>query len=180
MSAEEHEYVRADGSIRESTGRLLARCTLLLFLVAIAIFNTRDVAWPAVSWPMFSARNPQYPGETYEANLIKALDSDGSSLWIRPGDLWGMDRYQVGTKLIAGSIDTTDPRQRKHQHALLACVRFWAKNFEVSTIEIWHLTWNLELDSNPALRFDEPATSTLIMAFGDDSASQPAETEVAP
>lgn len=148
--------------------------------MAIAIFNTKDTPWPAVSWPMFSSRNPQYPGEFYEANLVLAHDALGNTRWIRAGNLWGMDRYQVGLRLINGSVSESDPKVHKHRRALIDCIRIKYPEFETHRLEIWNLTWKLDLDADRALDFDRPHESVLLASFGDELTGTVPAQEVTP
>lgn len=148
-------------------GRLLARLVLVAFFSAVAIFNTKDTAWPAVSWPMFSQRTTPYPVNLYERNVVRALDEHGQEMWIRPRDLWGMDRYHVGLRQISGSIDQNDPRVSKHRRGLIDCVRMKYPEFDTRRIEIWKLTWTLDFEADQPLEFTHPHESLLLASFGE-------------
>lgn len=149
-------------------GRILARLVLLAFFLSVAIFDTNDSAWPAVSWPMFSQRTTPYTGQFYQRNVVRVLESNGRTHWIRPKDLWSMDRYHVGLRLINGSVSESDPRVAKHRRALIDCIRIKYPEFEPHRVEIWRLIWKLDLDAEHALDFDHPHESLLLASFGDE------------
>lgn len=180
MNPDRHSNPNSASAFPGALGRALARFVLLAFVVVIAIFNTKDTLWPAVSWPMFSSRKPQYPGEFYEANVILAFDVHGNTRWIRTVDLWGIDRYQIGLRLISGSVSVTDPRIAKHRRALIDCIRIRYPDFETQHVEIRKLTWKLDLDAEHTLDFDRPHESLLLASFGDELTGAVSSQEVTP
>jgi len=158
----------ADPAWLSAVGPGLAKGILSLFFVTVAVVNTSDIAWPAVSWPMFSQRVVDYPGDVYEADLFKAIDASGQGFWIRSSNLWGNDRYQIGDKMIARSLDTNHPRCAIHRSAVIKLIRFEYPQHEIERVEIWHLTWDVDLDSVPALIFDAPRGTRLLASFTED------------
>jgi hypothetical protein len=148
-----------------SVGPILAKCTLVLFFITLAVVNKSDRAWPAVSWPMFSSKTVTYPGDIYEADLIKAIDVSGHEIWIRSGDLWGNDRYQIVDKMIVKILDTSHPKCAVHRSSLFNLIRFEYSQHDLERVEIWKLTWSTELDKNPPLHFDTPNGATLLASY---------------
>ena len=147
---------------------MLARFVFLIFLISVGVFNTRDTAWPAVSWPMFSSRTTEYPDRKYSAEVIRVHDQSGNGFWVRAGDLWGIDRSPVSRRLIEGSIDADAPRAEKHRRALMDCIRLKFPESTVKRLEIWRLTWEVDLEEVGEFDFDHPSEAVLLAAFGDE------------
>lgn len=154
-----------------TAGRVLGKAVIGLFLLSVAVVEKRDIAWPALSWPMFSTRTTQYPGGTYQADLLCAVDTSGEILWIRASDLWGIARYQIGSEMITGALDTRSPRCQAHRKTAIDLIRYVHPELDVDRIEIWRLTWDIDLNARMPLNFDKPRESVLLASYSPDGIS---------
>ena len=147
----------------------LAIGVLLLFVVTVFVVDKRTFAWPTATWPMYSLRPMSYPEPTYTGRLYFASDDDGNGFWVRPNDLWGADRYSVTKDMIARGLDAERTDARDHLVAAIDLIRFKYPNHDVTRVEIWELTWNLDLDAVPSLIFETPDERTLLATFSYES-----------
>ncbi|RNC82393.1 MAG: hypothetical protein ED559_11610 [Phycisphaera sp.] len=149
---------------------LLAVGVLVLFFVSILIADKRTFAWPAVTWPMYSGRYLSYPEETYTKKLYRAITVDPEdSFWVRPNQLWGADRYSVSYDLMNRALNTERADADEHKLAAIDLIRYKFPRAEIAEIEIWELTWAVDLDSVPAIEFDEPIARQLHASFSYES-----------
>ncbi len=145
--------------------RLRATQALLLALIAaLGLIGKRIDYWPVVTWPVYASVRPQLPGPTASLLEARVRTRDGGDPHVlRSADLVERSRHRLADEALAraASPDATAAERaflaRLAGHALPAA--------ELEAIEVWELTFAVDVAVRPPLDLDRPARERLRAAF---------------
>lgn len=86
----------------------LTKVVLLIIVLSLCVVGKRMALWPIVTWPMYSARMPQFPAASACAIELRVVSSRAEIHKLAPSDLISIDRASVADKSLAYAFDNSD------------------------------------------------------------------------
>lgn len=149
----------------DADGRRLLHLTigaLVVLIGGLGLVERSTVWWPIVTWPVYSELRVERPGPTLAALEVRVRTADGDTEVLRQEDLVEPSRNSIADDALEGAVDGIPDR------VYLAALAQRAVGEEITELEIWEVTWLVDIEAVPPLDRDDPVSDHLIVAFAPD------------
>lgn len=142
-----------------------------VILVVTLIIGKSRLAWPIVTWPMYSYKTQVYPPDTFERDYLRVFMADGQTRRVEIAGFFPEGRASVMEDIIEVAINDADPNgQYKARRSVLWLFSLRMPGQAIASIEVRREMWDVDALANPPVKSVEPVRDILVGTIAGETA----------
>jgi hypothetical protein len=143
-----------------ATRRLQLTLVLLVAIVlALGVAQRHSDLWPLVTWPVYDRLGANVPPSTETDLEVRVRTARGRTYALRAEELVEFSRRAIADDALEGSVEDAEDR------TFLARLVDAAVDGDVERIEVWEVTWSVDVTAVRPLDRDHPWRERRLAAF---------------